>query len=493
VGLVVLSWITSPLFSGIIAALIFLVVRRFILRSPDAVERGFKFFPLLVFFTFMIFCFYVTFKNSQVELKTFRKESPGLAVLMALACAMVLAGIAYALTIGKIREWVAQVSDTVEVIPEAKGAWGAPEGTEGQQEQQQQQQQQKPTFFWNQDLHAAACEEEARAAELREESEQFPAKTEKLFSYLQVVSAAFDSLAHGANDAANAVGPLAAIWGIHEAGKVDSKVEVPIWILAMGGVAMSIGLLTYGYNVIKSIGIKLTTITPSRGFSIEMGSSIVVIIGSNLGIPLSTTHCQVGATVGVGLCENNGFTSVSKGVNWKLMGKVVFMWVATLAFAGICSSAIFGFLSSAYHPMSKPLECGKIMNNIGSLPNVWSNITKSDMQALFVEIDADGDEVVDSDELKSHGLDKTLKGDKVVEKYGRRRRRTPKTMTESDFLLFTCVKVEKLDHMQQTKCEPRCLPGFRADTELSCKLSSGANQEGGFQLGASYSGFTGCV
>jgi len=180
-------------------------------------------------------------------------------------------------------------------------------------------------------------------------------------------------------------------------------------------------------------------------------------------------------------------------VNWKLMGKVVFMWVATLAFAGICSSAIFGFLSSAYHPMSKPLECGKIMNNIGSLPNVWSNITKSDMQALFVEIDADGDEVVDSDELKSHGLDKTLKGDKVVEKYGRRRRRTPKTMTESDFLLFTCVKVEKLDHMQQTKCEPRCLPGFRADTDLSCKLSSGANQEGGFQLGASYSGFTGCV
>jgi len=245
--------------------------------------------------------------------------------------------------------------------------------------------------------------------------------------------------------------------------------------------------------VIKSIGIKLTKITPSRGFSIEMGSSIVVIIGSNLGIPLSTTHCQVGATVGVGLCENSGFTSLRKGVNWKLMAKVIFMWVATLAFAGICSSAIFGFLSSAYHPMSKPPECGGIMDKISGLPNVWSNVSESDMKALFAEIDADGDEVVDSDELGAHGLDKTLKDDKVVEKYGRRRRRTPKTMTESDFLLFTCVKVDKLDHMMQTKCEPRCLPGFRANKDLSCKLSSGANAEGGFALTAAYSGFTGCI
>ncbi|CAE8629877.1 unnamed protein product [Polarella glacialis] len=146
--------------------------------------------------------------------------------------------------------------------------------------------------------------DETRA--MHDDAEKFPAKTEKLFSYLQVVSAAFDSLAHGANDVANSVGPLAAIVGIHQTAKVDSKVEVPIWILVMGGAGISIGLLTYGYNVIKSIGIKLAKITPSRGFSIEMGSSIVVIIGSNLGIPLSTTHCQVGATVGVGMCEIRG-------------------------------------------------------------------------------------------------------------------------------------------------------------------------------------------
>jgi len=479
VGLVVLSWVTSPVLSGMFSALIFWVVRKFVLRSENAVERGFLLFPLLLWITFVVFCFYVIFKNSQVEIKNFVTDTPGFAALVALVISLVLTSVTYLTSIKKIKQWVAEVPDETAPAAEAGNASAAEAKPKGK--------------FWNQDLHAAACEEEAQTAEIHAASEKFPAKTEKLFTYLQVISAAFDSLAHGANDAANAVGPFAAIWGIHEAGKIDSKVEVPVWIMVIGGAGISIGLLTYGYNVIKSIGIKLTKITPSRGFSIEMGSSLVVIIGSSLGIPLSTTHCQVGSTVGVGMCESNGFRSVGKGVNWKLMGKVAFMWVATLVFSGICSSAVFGFLSAAYHPMSKPLACGNIMNHISSKANVLSNVTKKDMQSLFASLDKDGDELLDSKELKAQGMDKTLAGDAVVEKYGRRRRRTPTTISETDLLEFTCLDKKTLDHMFVTKCEPRCLPGFRANKDLSCKLSSGVTaDQGGFMLTVSYSGFSAC-
>jgi len=115
------------------------------------------------------------------------------------------------------------------------------------------------------------------------------------------------------------------------------------------------------------------------------------------------------------------------------------------------------------------------------------------MQSLFASLDKDGDELLDSKELQAQGMDKTLAGDAVVEKYGRRRRRTPTTISETDLLEFTCLNEKTLDHMFVTKCEPRCLPGFRANKDLSCKLSSGVTaDQGGFMLTVSYSGFSGC-
>jgi len=294
---------------------------------------------------------------------------------------------------------------------------------------------------------------------------------------------------------ANAVGPLAAIWGIHEAASVDSTVEVPLWILLLGGVGIAVGLLTYGYNVILTMGLKLTKITPSRGFSISMAASIVVIIGTNLGIPLSTTHCQVGATVGVGVCEIGGRKSVAKGVNWKMMAKVGAMWVATLFFAAIVTSSVFVFLSSVYHPISEPLHCGPIKDVLASVPNSGVDVSKQHMKDLFKKMDTDNDEILTGTELKSQGMDKTLKGDKTVEKYGRRRRRTPKEMTEEDFLKFTCVYSDKLENMHYNKCEPRCKNGdFRANKDLSCKFNSArSDASGNFMLATKYSGFSACV
>merc|ERR1712167_206717 len=113
-------------------------------------------------------------------------------------------------------------------------------------------------------------------------------------------------------------------------------------ILALGGIGIGVGLLLYGYQILRVIGVKFVVITPSRGFCIEMGSSLIVIIGAHFGLPLSTTHCQVGATVGVGLLEG------VKGFNKWVLAKTAFGWVFTCVFVGFTSALLFSF--GAYAP-----------------------------------------------------------------------------------------------------------------------------------------------
>jgi len=176
-----------------------------------------------------------------------------------------------------------------------------------------------------------------------ENTEKFDEDTEMMFTYLQVATACFDAFAHGANDVANAVGPLAAVISIYSTGVIEDDTNVPPWVLAIGGVGIIAGLATYGYNIIQAIGFELTKLTPSRGFSIELGAALVVITGSRLKIPLSTTHCQVGATVGVGLAQGCG------NINWWLMVKVAGGWVMTLVVSALFTSLIFSYAVFAPH------------------------------------------------------------------------------------------------------------------------------------------------
>jgi len=206
---------------------------------------------------------------------------------------------------------------------------------------------------FNQDLHKEALHESKEAARIHENTENFDGRSERFFAICQVLSACFDCVGHGSNDTANAVGPLAAIIGVYSAGAAVAKVETPLYVLAFGGAAIAIGLALYGHRVIKAIGVKMVKITPSRGFCIELGAAWIIIIGSNLGIPLSTTHCQVGATVGVGLTEADNesgrmCTWKRSGVNWKLLLNVFVAWILTLVFAGAVTALIFSF--GAYAP-----------------------------------------------------------------------------------------------------------------------------------------------
>merc|ERR1719224_295986 len=159
----------------------------------------------------------------------------------------------------------------------------------------------------NTDPHAAVGVDEATTA-VHRNAEKFDKNAEAFFTYLQIFSAIFDAFAHGANDVANAVGPFATIWLVYNSGTVstkDTKLDdtTRILILGLGGIGIGVGLLLYGYQILRAIGVRLAVITPSRGFCIEMGSSLVVILGAHYGWPLSTTHCQVGATAGVALLE----------------------------------------------------------------------------------------------------------------------------------------------------------------------------------------------
>jgi solute carrier family 20 (sodium-dependent phosphate transporter) len=167
-------------------------------------------------------------------------------------------------------------------------------------------------------------------------AEVFNPNAENFYKYAQIFSACADAFAHGANDVANSIGPFAAMYYVYRNnGKIGSNSDAPKWILVIGGLGIVVGLATYGYNIMKVLGQKTIKITPSRGFCIEMSTAMIVAVGSALGIPLSTTQCQVGGTWGVGLVEGSG------GINWRLSIKIFAGWVATLFLTAGLAGALF--------------------------------------------------------------------------------------------------------------------------------------------------------
>nr|CDS25450.1 sodium dependent phosphate transporter 2 [Hymenolepis microstoma] len=156
----------------------------------------------------------------------------------------------------------------------------------------------------------------------------------QVFSFAQILTAIFGSFVHGANDVSNAIGPVVGLWLIAISGDPLNSAPAPIWILVYGGIGISVGLWMWGRKVMETVGSDLTTITPSSGVCIELGSAVTVLIASNLGIPISTTHCKVGSVVCVGR-----FRSKSN-VNWRLFVNIVIAWVVTLPVAAGLSALI---------------------------------------------------------------------------------------------------------------------------------------------------------
>jgi sodium-dependent phosphate transporter len=165
---------------------------------------------------------------------------------------------------------------------------------------------------------------------------EYDPKVEYTFKYLQIFTSICTSFAHGANDVSNAVGPLAAIWYIYQNGTVSSKIEVPIWVLALGGSGIVVGLAVYGKKIMEVIGEKITFISPSRGFCAELATALVVSFASKYGFPISSTQCITGAVVGISLCD-----STFKDMNWRIIGRIFLSWIATILVTACLSAAIF--------------------------------------------------------------------------------------------------------------------------------------------------------
>ena len=270
VGSIAASWIVSPVMGGLLGYGLFVFIQRTILTAPDPLMAIRRWGPILVFPIISILALSAMFKG----LKPLRLDLPfGPAVISALAFGVVSSGAAV------------------------------------------------PIFG----RFARATDDSKDAALVR---------TEKVFMVLQIMTACFVAFAHGSNDVANAVGPLAAVFGAIKEG-VTETVQVPYRVLLIGGVGIVVGLATYGYKIMATIGKKITELTPSRGFSAEFAAATTIVIASKLGLPVSTTHTLVGAVIGVGFGRSIG------AINTRVLRGIFASWFITVPFTALLAAVLF--------------------------------------------------------------------------------------------------------------------------------------------------------
>jgi PiT family inorganic phosphate transporter len=165
---------------------------------------------------------------------------------------------------------------------------------------------------------------------------------EKIFGVLMIFTACGMAFAHGSNDVANAVGPVAAVVSTVTSGAVTQQSVLPTWVLLLGAIGIVLGLATYGFKVIRTVGRKITELTPSRGFSAELAAATTVVLASGTGIPISTTHTLVGAVLGVGFARGVG------AINLRVVGNIFLSWIVTLPAGGILAVIFFYTLKAIF-------------------------------------------------------------------------------------------------------------------------------------------------
>ena len=303
---VVMSWVASPLMGALVAFLSYWVIKKAILDADNPEQRSMWLAPILAFPTFFVLGLALQFK----ALKGFfaKAQSNG---------------------------WIANKGDWLPYKPEDGG----------------------PTGSWNPTLDTAWFPANSlilaaiigaitsfglylvlRRIDINEESKGFTG-VERIFVWLQIITAAYVAFAHGANDRSNAIGPMAAVWQVlsNDTGMLMEEAPIPLWLVLLGSAGIAIGVLTWGWRVMETIGKKITEITPTRGFAAEFGAATTIMIFSMpfLAVPVSTTHTLVGAVVGVGLAGG------AKAVDFRVFGKIAASWVASVPVAAFGAAAIY--------------------------------------------------------------------------------------------------------------------------------------------------------
>jgi PiT family inorganic phosphate transporter len=273
VGTIVASWVVSPVTAGVIAYFVFSSIQWLILQRPDPLERARRYAPVYVFVT-------VTLIALVTMLKGLSHVGLDLATWQAYSIALAC-GAAVAL----IGRWFIL---RIEVDRKAERRF-----------------------------HFATVE--------------------RVFGVLMVITACGMAFAHGSNDVANAIGPVAAVVSVAGSGIVGQESSVSIWILVLGGLGIVLGLATFGRHVIATVGAKITALTPTRGFSAELAAAFTIVLASGTGLPVSTTHTLVGAVLGVGMARG------ISAINLTVVGRIFVSWIVTIP-AGAALSILFFYI-----------------------------------------------------------------------------------------------------------------------------------------------------
>ena len=331
VGSIVASWFVSPLMSGTISFLIFTLLRRKIFFSHNPVKATKKLTPYLVFFVFSILTLVMVFKGlKNLKLDLSLTHAIGLAVIVGIVAALI--------------SWqlVIRIHEDEDLAVEHH--FQSPKVVNGIAKAKRHLELVKENATGEARYHIARVLGEVDMLSdmvevvVHDEKSSDKFKTvEKIFVYLQILSACFVAFAHGSNDVANAIGPLAAAIGILKTGAITMKSAVPLWVLALGGCGIVVGLATWGWRVIETIGKKITELTPTRGFCAEFGAAITIVIASKFGLPISTTHTLVGGVLGVGLARGIGALNIST------VRDIAISWLYTIP-AGALMAVIFFYI-----------------------------------------------------------------------------------------------------------------------------------------------------
>jgi PiT family inorganic phosphate transporter len=277
VGSIAMSWVVSPVLAGSIAFALFVSVQRLILSADNPLASAKRYVPFYMFLVGFIIALVTLFKGLK-HVGITLSATQNYGLAGVVGLAVMLIGILYI--------------NRLKFDPTAE-----------------------------RDFHFA--------------------NVEKVFGVLMIATACAMAFAHGSNDVANAIGPLAAVVSIVEhSGQVAQKSVLPIWVLLLGATGIVVGLLTYGHKVIATVGSGITQLTPSRGFAATLAAATTVVLASGTGLPISTTHTLVGAILGVGLARGIA------ALNLKVIRTIIMSWIITLPAGAILSIVFFLILKA---------------------------------------------------------------------------------------------------------------------------------------------------
>lgn len=345
-----ISWVAAPAVTAVIGYFFFFLIRTFVLKSNNPFNRSAMTYSITIFVTLTINIFFIMHKGLKKM-----KIDTGVKLVISFAAAFVIAVFFQFVVVGWLKNRIVRLADEDELekteklnrmsehaergdnFNEEETDYVKEETSETKGSVTRKLLQKVADATYNRDLEQEALGTHEDAAEIWDKAEVYDANAESLYSYLQVFTACALSFAHGSNDVANAVAPICAVLAIYDTGVLTSEAPVPQWVLVMGAFGIVVGLAMFGYKVILSIGYRLTKLSPSRGFCIQLSTTLVVVTASYIGLPVSTTQSTIGGTIGVGAVEGVA------GVQWWFMLKVFFGWVVTFFVTCASSAGIMAF------------------------------------------------------------------------------------------------------------------------------------------------------